>query len=88
MRLSLKGLAITSGLLWGAAVLFVGLINLAAPSYGTGFLQMVSSVYPGYHASRTIVDVVVGTCYGVVDGGVGGLVFGWLYNLFAGSVTS
>ena len=84
MRLSIKGLALASGLLWGGCILFVGLINLAAPAYGASFLQMVSSIYPGYHASRTVVDVVVGTCYGIVDGGVGGLLLGWLYNLFAG----
>ncbi len=83
MRLSLKGLAITSGLLWGGGILFVGLINLAAPSYGTTFLNWTSSIYPGYHNSRTVIDVFVGTGYGLVDGAVGGLLFGWLYNLLA-----
>jgi hypothetical protein len=83
MRLSPKALAIASALLWGGGILFVGLINLAAPSYGVEFLKWTSSIYPGYHNSRTIVDVLVGTAYGVVDGAVGGLLFGWLYNLFA-----
>lgn len=83
MRLSPKGLAITSALLWGGGILFVGLINLAAPSYGTTFLSWTSSIYPGYHNSRRIVDVLVGTGYGLVDGGVGGLLFAWIYNLLA-----
>lgn len=61
MRLSLKALIVTSAILWGGAVLFVGLINLAAPSYGTAFLQMVSSIYPGFHNSRSPVDLLVGT---------------------------
>ena len=52
MTLSVKSLAIVSALLWGGGVLFVGLVNLAAPSYGTAFLQCVSSVYPGFHNSR------------------------------------
>ena len=34
MRFSAEALAIVSALLWGASVLLVGLINLAAPSYG------------------------------------------------------
>jgi len=83
MRLSVKGLAISAGLLWGGLILFVGLINLAAATYGTSFLQMASSVYPGFHNSRSFVDVLVGTGYGLVDGAVAGLIFGWLYNIFA-----
>jgi len=43
----------------------------------------MSSVYPGYHATRSIVEVIVGTLYGVVDGLVGGAGFAWLYNRFA-----
>ena len=84
MRFSLKALAVVAALLWGGGVLFVGLVNLAAPSYGTMFLQCVSSVYPGFHNSRTFIDVLVGTGYALVDGAGAGLLFGWLYNLFAG----
>jgi hypothetical protein len=83
MRLSLKALAITSAIIWGGGILSVGLVNLAVPSYGTGFLQVTSSIYPGFHNSRTLVDVVVGTLYGVVDAGFGGLIFGWIYNWIA-----
>jgi hypothetical protein len=83
MRLSLKALAVTSAIIWGGCVLGVGLVNLAAPTYGTAFLQMASSIYPGFHNSRSLVDVLVGTGYGVVDGGFGGLIFGWVYNLIA-----
>lgn len=85
MRLSIKGLALAAGLLWGGLILFVGLINLAASSYGAAFLQMMSSVYPGFHFSRSLADVLVGTGCGLVDGGIAGLIFGWLYNLCAGS---
>jgi len=84
MRLSVKALAISAGLLWGGGILFVGLINLAASSYGTSFLQMASSIYPGFHNSRTFLDVLVGTGYGLVDGAIAGLIFGWLYNVISG----
>ncbi len=83
MRLSLKSLMCACGLLWGGAVLFVGLLNLASASYGTVFLKLTSSVYPGFHASRTSADVLVGTIYGLLDGAVAGLLLGWLYNIFA-----
>jgi hypothetical protein len=83
MRLSVKSLALAAGLLWGGCILFLGLVNLAAPSYGTVVLQFASSIYPGFHNSRTFLDVLVGTGYALVDGGVGGAIFAWLYNIFA-----
>jgi hypothetical protein len=84
MRLSGKALAIASGVLWGGCLLMGGLMNLATPAYGVSFLHGMSSVYPGFHASRTFADVLVGAGYGLVDGAIAGLLFGWLYNLFAG----
>ncbi len=83
MQLSIRGLAIAASLLWGGAILCVGLTNLASPSYGMNFLQTVSSVYPWFHASRTFGDVVIGTIDGLVDGAVAGFLFAWLYNFFA-----
>jgi hypothetical protein len=47
-------------------------------------LELCASVYPGYRAEPTFTSVIVGTLYGVVDGGIAGAVFAWLYNLFAG----
>jgi len=83
MKLSLKGLSIAVALLCGGCVFVVGIANLASPSYGMEFLKVVSSVYPGFHASRTFVDVLVGTGYGIVDGAIGGFLLAWLFNLFA-----
>jgi len=82
MKLSVKALAFTSAVLWGLAMLAMGLANLIWGSYGQEFLQMMSSVYPGYHASRTLAEVAVGTLYGIVDGFIGGAVFAGLYNQF------
>jgi hypothetical protein len=86
MKLSAKALAIAGGLLWGGGVLVLGLTNLASPTYGKECLQLISSVYPGFHNSRTFGDVLVGTGYGIVDGGICGFVFAWLYNLLVGRV--
>jgi hypothetical protein len=85
MKLSVKSLAIVSALLWGGGVLLVGLLNLAAPSYGAAFLEGVSSIYPGFHNSRHILDLLVGTGYALCDGAGGGALFGWLYNFFSGA---
>ncbi len=52
-------------------------------AYGQQFLQTMASVYVGYHVTRSIAEVIVGTVYGVVDGLIGGAVFAWLYNQFA-----
>lgn len=83
MKLSLKGFTITCGLLWGGAVLMVGLANVVWPTYGVAFLQLCSSIYPGYHANPTLGSVLVGTGYALVDGAIGGAIFAWIYNFFA-----
>ncbi len=80
MKLNTLALALTSGILWGLCMLVMTLANLISASYGQQFLQLMSSVYPGYHATRSIGEVVVGTLYGAVDGFVGGAVFAWAYN--------
>jgi len=83
MKLNTKALALASAILWGFAMLGTGLANLIWGGYGQQFLQTMSSVYPGYHATRSVAEVVVLTLYGVVDGLIGGAVFAWLYNQFA-----
>jgi hypothetical protein len=83
MKLSVGALAATSALLWGGAVLCMGIANAMWPSYGNAFLQMVASVYPGYTAGASAGQIAVGTGYALVDGGVGGAIFAALYNWFA-----
>lgn len=84
MKLSVRAVAIASALVWGGAVLLTALANLIWPCYGHEFLQVIASVYPGYHATRSIGAVAAGTLYGLVDGGGGGAIIAWLYNRFAG----
>ena len=87
MRLSVKVMTVVSAILWGGCLLFVGLVNLGAPSYGADFLRMMSSVYPGFHNTRTVGEVILGTIYGLADGAIAGCLFGWLYNRIAGMST-
>lgn len=87
MKLSIKGMAIASGLLWGSAILLVGLVNMARPTYGMTFLSMMSSVYPWFHSSHTLTSVAVGTVDALVDGAIAGGLFAWLYNSMFGPTT-
>lgn len=83
MKFNSKALALASAILWGLAMLVTGLANLIWGNYGQQLLQTMSSVYLGYHATRTIAEVIVGTIYGAADGFIAGAVFAWLYNQFA-----
>ena len=80
MRLSLKALTIAGGILWGGAVLLSGIANAVWPSYGVAFFQMIASIYPGFHPTGSIGSILIGTSYAILDGAVGGLLIGWLYN--------
>jgi hypothetical protein len=88
MKLNLKSLTLTAGILWALAVFLVGVLNLFWPGYGVAFLQLIASIYPGYHATSSVGDLVVGTLYALVDGAICGLVFGGLYNLFVGKAST
>lgn len=71
-------------LVWGGDARH-GSVQLDLGRLRSTISQLMSSVYPGYHASRSFAEVTVGTLYGVVDGLIGGAVFAWLYNCFASS---
>ncbi len=87
MKFNVYALAVTSAILCGLVMLLVTLANFVCGGYGQQFLQTMSSVYPGYHATHSVVQIIVGTLYGVVDGLIGGAVFAclynWLHNRFA-----
>jgi hypothetical protein len=81
MRFDTKALAVAAAALWGGCMLFVGLAHLVFPAYGTDFLRAVSSIYPGFDATPSVGNLLIGTVWGIADGAVGGFLFGWLYNL-------
>lgn len=83
MRLNVTALAITAALIWGGAILAVSVANILWPPYGAAFLNVVASIYPGYQPGVGFGSVITGALYGLVDGGIGAVVFGWLYNLIA-----
>jgi len=79
MKLNLKALALTSGILWGLTVF---LMTLVALWRGAGdHLALLRGFYIGYQVSY--VGSLIGLVYGFVDGLVCGALFAWLYNCFA-----
>ena len=81
MKLNLKALTVTCAVVWAGLIFIVGLGNMISSGYGKAFLLVIASIYPGYSASGSFGDVIVGSLYALLDGAVGGLIFGWLYNL-------
>jgi len=82
MKLSVKGFALAIAILWSMAIFMVGMASIIWPSYGIEFLRVVSSIYPGFKVNGDVDSIIIGTLYGMVDGGIGGAVFAWIYNLF------
>lgn len=84
MKLKLKAVAIAAAIVWGGAIFMVSLGNMIWPPYGGAFLQMVASVYPGFDPASGGASIIIGTLWGLVDGAIAGLIFGWLYNKLSG----
>jgi phosphotransferase system glucose/maltose/N-acetylglucosamine-specific IIC component len=84
MKLSVKGLTLATAIVWALCILVVGILNLIWPGYGGEFLKIMASLYPGYKASGTFIDVIVGMLYALVDGAICGFIFALLYNAFVG----
>lgn len=78
MKLDPKAFALASGVIWGAAMLVVSAVAVMN-GYASDFLQVMASVYPGYHFGN-YGGALIGGVYGFLDGFVGGWIFAWLYN--------
>jgi hypothetical protein len=81
MRLNLKALSLSCGILWAILLFILTLISLGT-CYADSFLEMIASIYPGYAVSG--LGLILALVYGFVDGAIGALIFGWVYNLFVG----
>ena len=84
MKLSVKGLTIAGAIAFALGMLVVEILNRISPGFAGESLNIMASVYPGYKASGTCLDVIVGTLYALVDGAICGFVFALLYNAFVG----
>lgn len=83
MKISIKGLAIALGVVWGVCILIVALANMVWPTYGAAFLDLVASLYPGMRSASGVGGAIIGALYGLVDGAIAGAIFAWIYNKVA-----
>ena len=84
MRLSAKARALTAALFLGGSTFLIGMLHLLDPAYGADSLLAISSLYPGFNASRSVTSVIIGTARGLADGALAGFLFAWAcYGLAA-----
>ena len=80
MKLNVKAFAITCALCWGLGLfLFTWWIILLDGA--TGEITFIGRIYRGY--SITPMGSVFGLLWAIIDGGIGGAIFAWLYNLIS-----
>ncbi len=80
MRLSPRAFALTAALFLGGSTFLIGVLHLLDPYCGADYLRAISSVYPGFNASRSVTSVIIGAVYGLVDGAFAGFLFAWACN--------
>ena len=77
-----------AGIFYGLTIGLTGIANLIWSGYGSTFLQILASLYPGYNASGTIGDLIVGIVNALFDGAIMGLIFVCIYNTLFGNKES
>jgi hypothetical protein len=80
MKFNVKAFALTCGFLWGLGVFFLTWWVILFEG-STHDLMVLGHIYRGYNISPW--GSVLGAAYGFVDGGLGGAIFAWLYNVFS-----
>jgi hypothetical protein len=79
-KLSIKALGLAMGILWGAAMFFLGILNMFS-NWGSGIQQAMATLYIGYQP--TILGSIIGGIWGFFDCGIAGILLAWLYNKFS-----
>jgi hypothetical protein len=87
MKLNIKALTIASALFTGGMMLLISMGEIIFDGYGMALLLLADSIYPGYTYGGGWSSVAIGTLYAMLDGAIGGALFGWLYNVFAQRIT-
>jgi len=80
MQLNIKAFALSWGILWGAS-LFILTWWLIVLEGSSGDPTFIGRFYIGYNISPS--GSILGLLWGFVDGTIGGLIFGWIYNFLA-----
>ncbi len=81
MKLNVKAFALTSALVWGLA-LFCLTWWIIFFDGATREVTLIGRLYRGYNIS--VAGSFIGLAWALMDGLIGGAIFAWLYNRFAG----
>jgi len=82
MKISVLRLGIALGVVWAFLTLLAGVANLIWPNYAVLFLELLDSIYPGYHFGQWgFGGIVVAVFYALIDGFICGVLVAWVYNL-------
>lgn len=81
MKLNPRNFGLVGGVMWGVSILLMTLVSMGT-GYGTDFLTLMGSIYPGY--SVGFFGAGVGLVYGFLDAFIGFYIFAWLYNWMEG----
>ena len=85
MKLNVKAFALSCGLVWGIG-LFLSTWFVIALDGASEDPTLISRWYRGYTFSP--IGSLVGLAWALPDGLIGGAVFAWIYNFFAGRAVS
>jgi hypothetical protein len=66
MKLNLRALTVAFAVVWAGSVFITGVANSIWPGYGKSFLVVLASIYPGFSASGSFGDAIVGSLYALV----------------------
>ena len=83
MTISVRAFVNAASIVGGLSVFMVGTANLIWPAYALEFLQIFSSVFPGFEPAGTFASVIVATLYATVVSAVCAALLGGLYNYLA-----
>jgi hypothetical protein len=78
-KLSPKGLGMSLGVLWGLALLIMGLLAYVY-SFGRPFVDAMAIIYLGYEPS--ILNSILGGVIGFAEAYIVGFLIAYLYNAF------
>jgi len=81
MKLDVKALALTCGLIWGLGLFFLTWWIIAFEG-ASGDKTFIGRVYLGYDISP--LGSLIGLVWALVDGAVGGAIVAWVYNRLVG----
>lgn len=81
MKLNVKALALTAGIIWGFGLFFLTLWIMLFDG-ASGNITFIGHIYRGYNISFT--GALIGLVWGFFDALIGGAIFAWLYNWLTG----